>query len=149
MATLAADGNSPVGREYSYLDREVLPGRTYFYRLGDQDDAGQVTWHGPVMALSPGKAIENVSLLPARPNPARGPVTISYQLPQEGMVGLEVYDICGRKVRTLENSVKQAGSHSVAWRGDNQDGRLLPAGIYFYRLSAQGRELIQKLILVR
>jgi len=149
LDTLTSEGSYPGGRAYSYLDPGVLPNRTYYYRLADLDIDGQMTWHGPVTATAPGRAIERVSLLPARPNPARGPVVISYELPREGSVGLMVYDICGRRVRTLENSVKQAGSHSLTWKGEDQDGRMLPAGIYFYRLSAQGVELTQKLILLR
>jgi hypothetical protein len=149
LDTLVSEGGSPSGRAYSYLDQGVLPNRTYYYRLGDLDVDGQVTWHGPATAVSLGKVVEKVSLLPARPNPSSGATVIAYEIPKAGQVNLDVYDICGRRVKTLQNSYQPSGSYALTWKGDDQNGRLLPAGVYFYRLSAESASLTQKVVIVR
>ena len=51
----------------------------------------------------------------------------------------------GRTVRKLVDGTQGAGSHAVDWDGRNDSGRMLPSGIYFYRLEA-GKSLVQRLI---
>jgi len=65
------------------------------------------------------------------PNPFNPVTTISYDLPEDGIVTLKVYDILGREVRTLVNEMKSAGSHSIQF---NSEG--LAGGTYFLRLQA-------------
>lgn len=149
IAAITGQGSSPAGHSYAYADTSVAPGTTYYYMLGDLDIAGQTTWHGPVSAVFWGQTIERISLLPARPNPASATTIISFELPKETLVMLNVYDICGRKVRTLVNSREQRGRHSMSWKGDDDNGRMLPAGVYFYQLKAEGMELTNKLVMIR
>ncbi|MDP2806811.1 MAG: FlgD immunoglobulin-like domain containing protein, partial [bacterium] len=132
VATIKAEGGSPAGRQYVYTDASVLPNTAYYYRLGDKDDDGQITWHGPVMAVSGGPVYDRLQLMPCRPNPASGAVNFSYVLPRSGQFSINVYDICGRRVNTLEQGQKQSGAYSLTWKGDDDQGRMLSAGVYFY-----------------
>jgi hypothetical protein len=86
------------------------------------------------------------SLMPSRPNPSRGDVTITYSLPQAGEAHLAIYDVQGRLVRNLVNRWLPAGKQSLVWDGRDEDGTNAPAGVYFYRLDADGRSRLRKLI---
>jgi hypothetical protein len=68
------------------------------------------------------------------PNPFNPSTIISYRLPIEGMVQLEVYDIMGRTLATLVNGEKPAGQYTATF-----DGSKFTSGIYFYRLNVMAR----------
>jgi hypothetical protein len=93
--------------------------------------------------------LNKLQLMPCRPNPASGPVNISYTLPRPGQVSLNIYDICGRRVNTLAQGQKQGGTYNITWRGDDSQGRKVSAGVYIYRLSYEGTNLTRRLVLVR
>jgi hypothetical protein len=85
----------------------------------------------------------------SRPNPTRGLSTISFAVPEEGKVSLEVYNSAGRKVKTLVSDVLSAGSHAVDWDGRDDLGRKLANGVYFYRLEASTRQASRSMLLLR
>lgn len=78
------------------------------------------------------------------PNPASEAVTIEYVLPRRQHVELALFDVLGRRIRTLVNETQEAGRRSVYLRV----GRL-PSGVYFYRLRANGALESRKLTIVR
>ncbi len=63
------------------------------------------------------------------PNPFNPSTQISYSIPQGMKVSLTVYDILGKKVATLVDDYKTAGSYQVSFNGKN-----LSSGVYYYRL---------------
>lgn len=65
------------------------------------------------------------------PNPFNPSTTISYQIPEAGLVTLNIYNILGEKIATLVNDVKSAGSHSVEFNASS-----LSSGVYIYRISS-------------
>jgi hypothetical protein len=71
-----------------------------------------------------------------RPNPFERSTSISFTLGREEAVVLEIFDVAGRRVRTLAGGTLPAGGHAVTWDGVDDQGRALPAGSYFYRLTA-------------
>jgi len=84
------------------------------------------------------------------PNPFNPSTTISYYLPVAGPVTLEVYDSSGRLVsRLLDGAKEEKGTHSVAWRGLDAQGRSVSSGVYFYRLQSGKEILSRKMILLR
>ncbi len=87
-----------------------------------------------------------LSFAPAHPNPASGRALFRFGLPVRTRVSLELYDLLGRRVRTLADGVRAAGWHEIAWRGDSDAGAHLHAGVYFARFRAQGREFRQRLV---
>lgn len=72
----------------------------------------------------------------AYPNPFNPATTIVFEVPTQEHVCLEVYDVAGRRVRSLVNEVKSVGRHEVVWRGRDEKGRKVAAGVYFTRLQA-------------
>jgi 3-dehydroquinate dehydratase len=75
--------------------------------------------------------------LAAWPNPMRGgDASIAYTLTRAGAVRLEIFDVTGQRVRTLERATRSAGPHALSWNGADDSGRAVRAGMYFVRLSA-------------
>jgi hypothetical protein len=78
------------------------------------------------------------------PNPFNPSTTIRYQLPQDGMVTLKVYDILGSEVATLVNEQKPAGRYEV-----NFDASRLASGVYIYKLQSGSFISSRKMLLVK
>ena len=76
------------------------------------------------------------------PNPFNPETHIQYQLNESGRVRLEIYDLMGRKVRTLVDQDQPAGYFMMKWDGKNQTGNLVPSGMYLYRITVQGMKTL-------
>jgi ligand-binding sensor domain-containing protein len=70
------------------------------------------------------------------PNPFNPATTITYALPRQVEVKLEIVDLLGRHVRTLVNQTQPAGRYSIAWDGRNEQDQVVASGVYIYRLRA-------------
>ncbi len=84
-----------------------------------------------------------------RPNPFSGSTQLILSLPSAGAVKLDIIDVGGRVVRRLVDSELTIGSHVLDWDGTRDDGTRVPAGTYFYRLNANGRELSRKMMVMK
>ncbi len=67
------------------------------------------------------------------PNPFTRSTVLAFDLPRAAQVRLEVFDVNGRRVRTLLSEPKSAGRHSVVWDGRDDRGSIAPAGVYLTR----------------
>jgi hypothetical protein len=88
------------------------------------------------------------------PTPTGGPVTVAWGLAQPAQVTLEVYDLSGRRVRTLMQEALPAGDHNFIWDGRDADGRRAGQGVYLVRMRYAGAEghngaLSRKVLLLR
>lgn len=79
------------------------------------------------------------SLSPAYPNPFNPVTTIPFSLPEASEVSIVVYDILGREVMRWDRQ-EPPGYRSLVWNGTDRSGRLVPSGIYLYRLVATSTE---------
>jgi hypothetical protein len=84
------------------------------------------------------------------PNPFNALTTIQYQVPQTGNMRLVVYDMLGRKVRTLIRGRVTRGAYETNWDGTDDDGNVLHSGVYFCRISGEhGTPDSEKMLFVR
>ena len=83
------------------------------------------------------------------PNPFNPTTRIEFTLPKAMNAELVVYDLTGRRVKTLVNEEKHAGQHFVQWDGTNSAGRSVSSGTYFYKLTAGSFTKVEKMMLVR
>jgi thiol-disulfide isomerase/thioredoxin len=141
--------NNPSGHFYSFSDNNAAPLTDYYYRLGDKDINGNITWNGPVLVTSKGEVITSISLSPCSPNPCSNGASIAYALPRAGTVSLNVYDVSGRLARTLDSGVKNAGNHQVAWDLRDNSGQAVANGVYLYRLISGNFQSTQKLTVLK
>jgi hypothetical protein len=77
---------------------------------------------------------ETFCLFQNYPNPFNSSTTISYQIAAPAKVNLEIYNLSGQRMRSIENTKQQAGFHSIVWNGRDDSGNLVCTGIYFYQL---------------
>ena len=82
------------------------------------------------------------------PNPFNPGTRIEYRLSQAGEVKLVIFNIQGQQVRSLVAGFEPAGFHSVQWNGQDDLGRRVASGLYFYRLQAGGFVKTQKMLLI-
>ncbi len=103
--------------------------------------------------VGPGATLPKAfSLKQNHPNPFNPSTTISYQIPDDaGSVRftLNVYDIRGRMVRTLDRGMKGAGTYSVFWDGTDNNGRQVSSGVYFYRFVSSKYNATRKMIMLK
>jgi subtilisin-like proprotein convertase family protein len=93
---------------------------------------------------------EIAALWVSEPNPAPGGRTaIRFALPRQGPATLALFDVAGRRVRTLLDGAVGAGRHESIWDGRDADGNPVPAGVYFYRLVTADVNLTRKLVVSR
>ena len=78
------------------------------------------------------------------PNPANPTTTISFILPEDGTVTMDIYNVAGQKVDTLVNDFMDAGKRSVVW-----DGSSFSSGVYFYSVSAGEFSKAMKMTLIK
>jgi flagellar hook assembly protein FlgD len=88
-------------------------------------------------------------LFPAFPNPFNPQTTVSFFLPEESKVRLRVYDLLGRPVRNLSAGRLSAGYHTLTWKGRNEFGRTVAAGVYLLEMRAQDFRQVRKLLLLK
>lgn len=82
------------------------------------------------------------------PNPFNPTTTIEYDLPVNGNVKIEIYDLLGSKVKTLLKNYEYSGKHKIEWNGKSDTGQKVSSGIYLYNLSFNNQNLYRKAILL-
>ena len=136
-----ASVNVAAGR-IAYEDRDVAAGARYGYRLriatGSTIATSAETWVDVPNSLA-------LAIAGARPNPTRGPLTVSFTLPTTDRARLELLDVTGRRVREHTFDAPTAGAHQVALE---ERGSLAP-GLYFLRLSQSARVAEARVAVVR
>ena len=88
-----------------------------------------------------------IELFQNYPNPLVDYTRISFSLDRGGEVSLKVYNVLGREERVLiENSFKPAGAYTVIWDGSDNNGEILPSGIYYYELKVKSNSSSVRII---
>ncbi len=154
--------STPITATY-YVDDEYIQGESYqayyYAKSVDQYDNlssssnYDVVW---VMPTNKEYVIQSGSLVPSKyelgqnfPNPFNPATAIAFDLPQECRVMIAIYDLAGRKVRSLWEGTLPPGSHRVEWPGDNDLGAPVASGIYLYRITTGEFTAVRKMILMR
>ena len=83
------------------------------------------------------------------PNPFNPITSLQYDLPNNGLVNITIYDMMGRIVKTLVNSSQTAGYKSTQWDATNNQGEPVSAGVYLYKIQASDFSQTQKMILLK
>ena len=134
-------------------DRTAVAGESYLYLFevaGANGDAGTLTRFGPYAAtISPALARPLGAFV--YPNPGHGPTGIQLHLagaPGERPLDAEaaIYDLAGRRVRTVHRGPLARGLTTVSWDGRDGRGQRLSAGVYLLRLSAGGHTAVARIV---
>ena len=95
------------------------------------------------------KIPEKFLLHPPYPNPFNPITTIRYDLPEQATVNIIIYDMLGRRVKTVVKTNQEAGFKSVIWDGTNNQGKPVGAGVYLYQMQAGDFVLTKKMVLLK
>ncbi|MFA4838919.1 MAG: FlgD immunoglobulin-like domain containing protein, partial [Candidatus Neomarinimicrobiota bacterium] len=111
---------------------------------------------GQSQTLGIGNRTSQVSVLPDKfalhpcfPNPFNAQTNIRYDLPKDGRVTIQLYNLMGQRVRTLIDQTQPAGSYSLVWDSKNDDGVAIASGIYFLRFKAGSFSKLEKVTLLK
>ena len=83
------------------------------------------------------------------PNPFNPSTTIEIQLAETNNLIVSIFDVTGRLINTLVNNELEAGLYSVAWNGKDQNGRILPTGVYIMKVVSGKNNHNQKIAFVK
>ncbi len=112
---------------HKYADESVLPKAGF----------STVNYKGSLV-------VESYDLAQNYPNPFNPSTTIKYQIPEDGMVTMKIYDILGKEVKSLVNEQKVTGRYEIQFDASN-----LASGVYIYRLQVNNFVSSKKMILLR
>jgi len=113
-------------------------------------DTGEFVLSRAALGAVDGYAIpEQFSLHQNYPNPFNPVTTLRYDLPENSLVNIIIYDMLGREVKTLINQTQDAGYRSVIWNATNDYGKPVSAGIYLYQIQAGEYISTKKMVLLK
>ena len=88
-------------------------------------------------------------LYPPYPNPFNPYTAIRYNLPEQAMVNINIYDMMGRLVANLVNNTQSAGFKTIKWNATDVKGLNVPAGVYLYKIEAGTFIDTKKMVLLK
>ncbi len=145
IAFVQGHGTTSSDQDYHYKDRLMRTG-TIEYRLRQIDTQGTETVSASVQVVlsSPQQFVLDQNY----PNPFNPQTTLRFEIPEtiQHRVSLMIYDMTGRRVRTLVDGQVAPGYHETLWRGDDDQGQQVSSGVYVAVLSAGSFKSARKLI---
>lgn len=118
---------------YTFIDRNT-PNARLEYWLAELSRAGATEWHGPVVLQA--QHIRPQVRLTADPNPFLASTTLHYSVDEAQNVSVSIFDIQGKRVRTLASREHEAGAYRLTWDGQSDAGVAVAPGLYFATLVA-------------
>jgi endo-1,4-beta-D-glucanase Y len=143
IGSVNGNGTISTPQNYSFIDANLNSG-IYKYRLKQIDYNGNFEYHQlntEVLIGTPGKFYLSQNY----PNPFNPSTKISYQVPSDGLVKLNVYDITGKLIASLVNEFQKSGYYNIEFNSSFQ----LPSGIYFYRMTSSNFIETKKMLLIK
>ena len=107
-----------------------------FKSAGGKSSFGIARWTDPAVSSVPEAPKPSLTL--PYPNPFLEVVTLQYQATARGSYRLDVFDLQGRRIRTLERGEFEAGARQASWDGRDDQARETPPGVYFLRVEGPG-----------
>lgn len=139
---VAGTGDDGVEANYQELYAVTKEGQVYRYRRfvasnGTTTDVEETPADGAELPAS-------YALMQNYPNPFNPVTTITFELPEQSVVRIAVYDVLGREVRVLADGAYAAGRHEVTFEAGD-----LVSGVYLYRLETPGHVIARRMVLMK
>ncbi|MFC1572213.1 FlgD immunoglobulin-like domain containing protein [Candidatus Eisenbacteria bacterium] len=141
LATVESDG-----LRMTYRDESVSPGESYWYWVDFTETSGDHHRFGPWSITFAGSS--RPVLLDNAPSPAREQSRIRFYIPETSNASLEIYSANGSRVRSIQAIGLGPGIQNFVWDRTDQTGRLVPAGVYFYKVFVGSAQLGGKKLIV-
>jgi hypothetical protein len=140
-ALIPGAGTTSERVSYEYFDERCKTQRLLWYKLEQLDLNGEHKYFGPISVYAGDEdpTLPGEENLLAFPNPFNPGVNLQLILEQAAVVRVEIFDLLGKRVRVLaQDLVLPTGMSTLYWDGRQENGEVVPAGIYF--ISAQRGE---------
>jgi hypothetical protein len=154
VAGIAYEGLFPDGTKEGKLVYLTFPFETVFPQSSRETLMDRIFdfFEGTVSVSDPDKdsRVQQFALNPVYPNPFNASTTISFTLPPGShTVQVSVYDITGRRVRTLMSGRQSGGAYRLVWDGTGSQGRLVSSGVYTVRIQTDEWRDVRQMTLVK
>jgi hypothetical protein len=149
IATVAGQGNKPGPTDYEYCDDGMEHDGKYLYKLISVNRDGEKQTFGPVSVTVTGKKPRVFALHDAYPNPARGWISLAFDIPEHCFARMNIYNSAGQMIKTLVKGELAPGFYDVLWEGDGDGGRKVGHGVYFISLNAGDYQKTTKVLLIK
>jgi len=141
------NGVEPVANALVTLTDQADPGRTFNTHTDDHGKYSiQITQTG--IDEEPSGNPGDFRLIQNYPNPFNPSTVIGYQLTRPSHVRIEIYNVLGRKIKTLLDGFESSGSGQISWYATDDHQQGVPAGLYIYSLHAGNVRLNRKMLLI-
>jgi hypothetical protein len=134
-------GDQPVGNLQTF--------RCYKYPLDYSAFDGKDLTPVELAVSNDNNLITEFNLYDNYPNPFNPTTNIEFSLIERGQVTIVVYDVLGNKVKTLANKTMEPGLKNIIWDSQDDSGRPVSSGIYFYKLQMGQQTKTKKMMLLR
>jgi len=121
----------------SYENKALTLNRKNYYYMLKLDQYGENSPAPPETALS------------VYPNPFNPCTTLRFSLPETGQITLEIYNQKGQLVKSLARGNVDSGWHSKVWNGTDNQNRKVASGLYYSKLSYNGKSIVKKMVLLK
>jgi hypothetical protein len=151
----ASNNQNWVGGSNTFFLGHLSAGNRIFFAVGRGEndnyywDATELTWTIKKLDSEKEYIPDEYVLFQNYPNPFNPLTTIRYLIPEQGHVRLIIYDILGRRIRTLIDQNQGPGIKSVNWDGRNNQNIVVSNGVYVYILETPGFKTAKKMVLVK
>ncbi len=133
--------------DYSVADMYFLNDNTGYF-VGDQGMIIRTTNGGGNFVIGINDPVNNIPaeflLHQNYPNPFNPVTTIEFSIPENSFVNITIYDILGKEVATLVNENRSPGNYELNWDAEKNS-----SGVYFCRMTVEGRSLEKKMVLIK
>jgi len=150
---ICADYLGPFETATTFLSASGASGTWYDMGVNQSTDVAMRVRTSPTLDVAVGEDPTPVpygfELFNNYPNPFNPLTTIRYSLERRSQVEIAIYNVLGKKICTLVNSVKPAGEHEITWDGRDSRGKPVASGIYLYRVKAGEYVNSKKMLLLK
>jgi len=128
---------------------------TYYVNSSDGEymvasDVGEFVLFRAALGVNEGLSVPVVYALHQNyPNPFNPTTQIRYDLPEDALVSINIYDLMGRSIKSLVNSNQPAGYRSIQWDATNNYGESVSAGMYIYTIQTGDFRATKKMVLLK
>ncbi len=138
-----------------FLDHDIVTGQTYYYRITAVDSADNVSeFTDPVEVRTDITTMVDNSNIPEKfdlsqnfPNPFNPETKFKYHVAENSKISLVIYNLLGKKIKTLVNEYKTPGVYIITWDGRDEFSNKMVSGIYLVRFRAGNFSQTRKLVL--
>ena len=90
-----------------------------------------------------------MTALQVAPSPSRGGVAVSFTSPVQTVARVEIFDVSGRLIQRLPDTMVLRGVNTLRWDGKGGSGKSVASGVYFARIWVGGSERLERFVIAR